>query len=230
MYNFYFDLYIYAIYIVIQNFKYFTYGYPFTPDLPVYGLYQPILDRFMAITPYYNVAKTLVLTASSRYQLCVCQIDCADNFNYNIIDNEICDSWTLTNKSECPVGYLLSDYTYIPVASLIPKLEVADWDINQEKQWLLMSMFWIGLFEYIRTNQYDYSNSDLAFTRFLPLKQDGLKYWDSVTENKILSILYHGKDFEKTDREINELFANDSQVTPLFIDQFKDLYQWHNQK
>lgn len=215
---------------MIQNFKYFSYGYPFTPDLPVYGLYQPVLDKFLAITPYYNVAKTVVLTASSRYQLCVCRIDCADNFDYNIIDNEICELWTLSNKSECPIGNHLADYTYVPVASLIPNTNIVDWNIVQEKHWLLMSMFWIGLFEHIRTSQYDYSVADSVLNQFLSLDQDGLTYWDPTTENKILSALYHGTDFEKTDQEINKLFFTDHQVTSLYIDQFKDLYQWHNQK
>ena len=214
---------------MIQNFKYFTYGYPFTPDLPVYGLYQPVLDRFLAITPYYNVAKTLVLTASSRYQLCVCRIDCAENFTYNIIDNESCESWTMSNKSECPIGYHLSDYEYVPVVQLVPNLTVPEWDIDKEKQWLLMSMFWIGLFEYIRSVHYDYSNSDLMLNQFLLLDQSDLKYWDPTTEKTVLSLLYHGRDFDTTEQKITELYNSDTQFTPSLVSQFMDLHQWHNQ-
>ena len=85
----------------MQDFKYFTYGYSSDLRNPMYGLYQPVLNCFLIVFPDYDVVgQQLTAILSSRYLLQPIRLDVADNYTRNVIDNKVCENWTISNLYE----------------------------------------------------------------------------------------------------------------------------------
>jgi len=193
----------------MQDFKYFTYGH--SPDLrnPTYGLYQPVLNCFLIVFPDYDsIGPQLAAILSSRYLLQPIRIDTADNYTHNIIDNEICERWTISNLDEISPNDIILGVKIILANQLIP---VAPLDtgipIAREKQWAQFCLFWL---RFIRLEcqsgaaglwiDNQIGNLDI-FNMFEPVFFP--KYKEFVT--KTMSLLYLGQDLEKTQQAIFDL-------------------------
>jgi hypothetical protein len=207
----------------MQDFKYFTYGYG--PDLrnSVYGLYQPVLNCFLIVFPdYHLVGPQLTAILSSRYVLQPVQLDTANNYVHNIIDNEICENWTISNLDEISPNEIMTRVNVLLADQLIPTTPAKSIQIEKEKQWAQFCLFWV---RFIRAEcQFgaaglwidDQIGSLDIFNVFEPVLFSSNR--EVVT--KIMSLLYLGQDLEKTEQAIFDLVNNADNILQTRVDDF----------
>lgn len=190
----------------MQDFKYFTYGY--SPDLrnSVYGLYQPVLNCFLIVFPdYHLVGSHLAAILSSRYVLQPVQLDTAANYVHNIIDNEICERWTISNLDEVLPNEIMTKVNVLLADQLIST--TPDRSIEKEKQWAQFCLFWLrfiklecqtGAAGLWIDNQI--GNLDI-FDVFEPMLFPNYREFATKT----MSLLYLGQDLATTEQAIFDL-------------------------
>jgi len=198
----------------MQDFKYFTYGYGLDLTNPIYGLYQPVLNCFLIVFPDYNTVVGPQLTAilSSRYLLQPIQLNTADNYTHNIIDNEICEKWTISNQTDVPIRSMMTGVSVIPAFHLISSTLTMDLlKIEKEKQWAQFCLFWLrfinsecqipaaGIWIDSLIGNLDIFN---VFDQLLPVN-----YRQFIT--KTMELLYLGQDLEKTEQAILDIINAD---------------------
>jgi hypothetical protein len=199
----------------MQDFKYFTYGY--SPDLKntIYGLYQPVLNCFLIVFPDYDVVgPQLAAILSSRYLLQPIRIDTADNYAHNVIDNEVCECWTISNLNDIPTRTIITKLTVVPADRLIPVTKVPELiQIKKEKQWAQFCLFWL---RFIKSEcqlsvagiwiDDQLGNLDI-FDVFEPLLPSDYRQFISKT----IQLLYLGRDIQNTEQAIVDIInTNDS--------------------
>ena len=186
--------------------KYFKLGQQQFSGQAVYGLYQQTLDCFLVIDDRLDLLKKLKYLLSSRYTTVIVCISSAENYSPTIIDNVVCDRWTLSNRTDFSFkDNFHNGFSYLPVIAvthLVEKISPVDWDTTKEKQWIQMCMFYL-LFLETQTNKH-YGELDVELSGYLPL--DGLgDYLPLADMKQIMRILYFGKDFDSADQEILEI-------------------------
>jgi hypothetical protein len=197
----------------MQDFKYFTYGY--SPDLrnPMYGLYQPVLNCFLIVFPDYDiVGPQLASILSSRYLLQPIRIDSADNYAHNVIDNEVCENWTISNRNEILPNDIMIGVKVLLANQLMPFTRPVTEliQIAKEKQWAQFCLFWLrfiklecqtgasGLWIDSQIGSLD------IFNMFEPVLAP---QYTKVIAN-IMSLLYQGRDLDTTEQAIIDLVNN----------------------
>lgn len=73
-------------------------------DNMLYGLYCPYNKRFVYLNTNRHVLAHTAFMFSSRFELWLCRIDCAENFEPNIIDNEVAQNWSIDFDGNAAVG------------------------------------------------------------------------------------------------------------------------------
>jgi hypothetical protein len=192
----------------MQSFKYFTYGYPRDSQSAVYGLYQPVLNCFLLILPdYFDVGPQLTAILSSRYMLQPIRISCASNYTHNIIDNEVCQNWAISNLHQVPARSLMINFKMIDAEQLIPATVSIAWDIEKEKQWAQFCVYWLRYIKLVRKISYcggwidEQIGNNPLFNIFDPLAQpDVIEFAEQVT-----TLLYLGQDLATTEQAIMSL-------------------------
>ena len=197
----------------VQNFKYFTYGYPLDTRMGIYGLYQPVLDCFLLVLPdYMDLGPRLTAILSSRYLLQPVFLSLASNYVHNIIDNEVCENWTFSNIHQVPARSLMSNFKTINAEQLVPTTVSVDWDIKQEKQWAQFCLFWLRFIVNLENNGICGLWIDQAignnsfFEQFGPVIQPEFKAFIDQT----IKLLYLGQDLESTEQKIMNLLNSNS--------------------
>jgi hypothetical protein len=102
---------------------FFSYGsaVPTVSKYIQYGLYNPISDCFVITSDNNNALTTVAKLFSSRYNLILCRLDLAENFESNLVDNSVCLQWTLENASDSRFTVLPQfDAPPVEVKKLIP--------------------------------------------------------------------------------------------------------------
>jgi hypothetical protein len=193
----------------MENFKYFDLGYPEYPVLPMYGLYQPIFDCFIAVAPSLPIANKLQSILSSRYTSQVICLNTAENFKYNLMDNGNCQQWTVENKNQIVITKaFINNQVHFPV-KLSPSIKTIDWDMHQEKQWILICLYWIKFFKIKEEFNSKYTGLDSDLRDLLDL--ENLNYYSednhSAAELQIMKLLYLGRDFELIEQQINDIIS-----------------------
>jgi hypothetical protein len=201
----------------MQDFKYFTYGYSPDSRNPIYGFYQPVLNCFLIVFPDYDlVGPQLAAILSSRYLLQPIQLNTADNYTHNIIDNEICERWTILNLDDIPTRTMVSSgLTVIPADQLIPVTKVTESiQIKKEKQWAQFCLFWL---RFIKLEcqlsaagvwiDNQLGNLDI-FDIFEPLLPANYKQFITKT----MQLLYLGRDIQKTEQAIFDIVNTDASL------------------
>jgi len=196
----------------MQDFKYFTYGYSSDLRNSLYGLYQPVLNCFLIVFPdYAGVGPQLAAVLSSRYVLQPLQINTASNYTHNIIDNEICERWTISNLDRILPNEIMTKVNVMFADQLMP-VETSNQliQIEKEKQWAQFCLFWL---RFIRSEcqvgatglwiDNQIGNLDM-FDVLEPVLFPN--YREFVT--KTMSLLYLGLDLEKTEQDILDLLKN----------------------
>jgi hypothetical protein len=185
----------------------------------MYGLYQPVLNCFLIVFPDYDVVgQQLTAILSSRYLLQPIRLDIADNYTRNVIDNKVCENWTISNLYEISPTDIMAGVKIILANQLIPVAPPAPEliAIAREKQWAQFCLFWL---RFIRLeSQFNAAglwidnqigNLDI-FDVFEPVLFPN--YREFV--KKTISLLYLGRDLEKTEQEIIKLVHNTDDFLP----------------
>lgn len=199
---------LYNKYIHMENFKYFNFGYPKYPWLPIYGLYQPILDRFIAVAPDLSSATKLQAILSSRYISYIICLNTAENFQPKLVDNSVCDQWTLEDKTQIPVTLGYSNKLIYISGNLIPAVKTIDWDLHEEKRWIFLCLYWIIFFQ--SKEEYDNKTFNMIDSELKDLiESENLVYQsqaDFQTEKlEIMKLLYLGRNFDLIEQQINTI-------------------------
>ena len=124
--------------------KHFDIGYPTTFGSTHLGLYQPVLDCFLMTLSDRQQAQEIKLLASARYSLFIIDLQSSANYAPNMIDNECCENWTFTNKTDIDVGAPFSASKTIFAKELI-KSNANDPDIGYEKAYLQTILYYVKL-------------------------------------------------------------------------------------
>jgi len=212
----------------MQDFKYFTHGYSSNSRNSIYGLYQPVLNCFLIVFPdYASIGPKLAAILSSRYVLQPIRLDTADNYSHNIIDNEICELWTISNLNDISPNDLITKANILLADRLIPTTPIELIQIEKEKQWAQFCLFWL---RFIRLeSQFNAAglwidnqigNLDI-FNVFEPILFPN--YREFVT--KTMSLLYLGQDLEKTEQAILDLVNNTDDFLPDRFNKFLKEYK-----
>jgi hypothetical protein len=197
----------------MQDFKYFTYGYSIDSRLPLYGLYHPVLNCFLIVLPDYDsVGLQLAAILSSRYLLQPVYLTSANNYTHNIIDNEVCERWAISNFNEIPASNLITGITVIPANVLIPVATSTKLiKIEKEKQWAQFCLFWLRFIKLECGNLVsgiwiDDQIGDLdIFDVFEPLLPSNHKQFITKT----MQLLYLGQDVQRTEQAIIDIINSD---------------------
>jgi hypothetical protein len=194
----------------MKNFKYFNFGYPKYPWLPIYGLYQPIFECFIAVAPSLSSATKLQSILSSRYISYIICLNTAENFQSGLIDNSVCDQWTLENKTQIPVILGYSNKLIYISGNLIPAVKKIDWDLHEEKSWIFLCLYWIIFFQSKSKEEYDDKAYNIIDSELKDLiESENLVYQsqdDFQTEKlEIMKLLYLGRNFDLIEQQINTI-------------------------
>lgn len=195
----------------MQNFKYFSYGYSPNPKHSViYGLYQPVLNCFLIVFPdFESIGMQLTALLSSRYLLQPVRIDTADNYYHNIIDNTVCENWTISNFDTISVSDIAAKMHLVLADQLIASTPVdcMPIQIQKEKEWAQFCLFWL---RFIQTEistgasglwiDNQIGNLDLSGT-FEPLIDNHTQLFVKQT----MQLLYLGLDPDLTEQHILDL-------------------------
>jgi hypothetical protein len=192
----------------MPSLKYFTNGYPANTQSNVYGLYQPVLNCFLFILPDYpDIGAQLTAILSSRYTLQPICVSSASNYAHNIIDNEVCHNWTISNLHQVSARSLMSDCHIINAEQLLPTTVTIEWDVEKEKQWVQFCAFWLRFIRLIKNTGYsggwidELIGSNKLFGMFDSMA--GSAITDFVEQ--VTGLLYLGQDLLTTEQSILEL-------------------------
>ena len=124
-------------------------GYPKKFGYPHYGLYQPNLDCFLLITDDWHQSIDIKNINISRYPLFIFQLDEAENYKANLIDNLCCEHWTVTPGC---FDFVKTHWSYpILTQQLISTTPTNRFnlDFSKEKLWLQYVWHWIRFTQWI---------------------------------------------------------------------------------
>jgi hypothetical protein len=200
----------------MKNFKYFSQGRPGQPEDPMYALYQPVFDCFLIVTPSKLFVNQLKALLSSRFSLHLVCISSAENYEPYIFDNEHCDRWTFSNKNELWVNRGLWNLTPIDAKNLVFSDKVIDWDVNLEKRFAHLALFFLQLFEDYK-KMYLFSEVDIILSELLPIDQDVPEYFNIRLKKQVMQILYTERDPTQAEEQIINL-----------IQQYPTLFDYYN--
>ena len=81
------------------NSRYFFSGHR-NGDEKLYGLYSPICNCFLLLSPELEVLESLVYLMFTRIKLMVIRIDASPNYTPSLIDNWCSTNWTMSDFSD----------------------------------------------------------------------------------------------------------------------------------
>lgn len=129
--------------IVSCNLNYL--GYPIKPGYAQYGLFDPGLDRFVHVNSDLQCALDVRILAVSRFHVEVIQLDTANNYHSNMIDNDVCESWTFVRTAFEDFWGVSHDTPYM-AAELRPSpvMESDASTVHEEKTWFQVYWHWVS--------------------------------------------------------------------------------------
>ena len=198
----------------MKNFKYFNYGITTDTGTPTYALYCPILDCFLYLLQDITLAKELRFLLSSKYFLVyIIRINCATNYHPHLIDNEICDQWSFTNKNDIDLSQVRYSIHSEPKAvelcsaSPVPQ-DLPDFiDIKKEKQWIMMCAHWLHKLDLLRTTHFAAIADDVNRALNLKLVDNNNDRFKKI-ERQALQLMYTGTDLNEVDSQLDNLLTN----------------------
>ena len=127
----------------------FDYGVPASPGDCHIGLYQPMLNQFLLTVNNIQHARDIVLIASGRYPLFMVNLEAADNYHKNLIDNACCENWTLPGEQIAPTR--MENYANFVVNAehLLPVQGLHNSALNEEKHYLQVCLHYVKLLDQV---------------------------------------------------------------------------------
>lgn len=201
--------------------KFFQWGYSNLNDNQ-FGLWEPTLDRFLLILNDVSLVDCIIMVSSSRYNLYLCNLNSAQNYSRNLIDNSCCENWTLSNKSQIKIGKFNQYNTATTVEFLVPSLDNPKWNIKQEKAWLQICWFWLNFIHEIKNHQWHQKIQFIKkiYSSELNYSHD---YFDNIdlVETYILKNLYFERDIEIINQNISSFILNTDSVIASRLNEYK---------
>jgi hypothetical protein len=194
----------------MQNNQYFDWGMPSTNQEHQFGLWEPVLDRFLLVGVDPQNINDLRMIASSRYLLFVCDLSEAANYTPNLLDNSCCENWTLSNKKSIELGKFARHINPVKVEELILCHSNIEWNVESEKSWLLFAYHWLKFLKHLKVNSQWYFY-DRFIKNFIHTSIDKTSdYYDHIenTEKFIIKSLYLGQDIDTVDKEITDFLKS----------------------
>lgn len=172
----------------------------------LHGLYHPVYNCFLIVLPdYTSIGAQLTAILSSRYLLQPVQLDTADNYYHNIIDNTVCENWTISNLAEISSADLILRLQVVKALKLIPTLpRDLVVPIEQEKNWAQFCLFWLRFFQHLRQRSVAGLWIDQQLGNISMFRQCDSLLPSEYVEccDKILQLLYLGLDVNHTNLAI----------------------------
>jgi hypothetical protein len=186
---------------MLQNFKYFFWGSA-CKNKSLYGLFSAVADCFLLVTDDLHTVKQLQTVLSSRYELLIVEISCAENYASDLIDNTVCTQWSFMDRTQIKLGKLNVLHDKIFTAKVLCSSTCTlDWFPEQEQKYALMCAYWIK----ILANQKQYHLYDTrTFDNFLSLPELDSNEFEQMS-CKIYLLMYLGQDTDRVDQQIQDL-------------------------
>lgn len=147
---------------------------------------------------------------SSRYGLHICRLDQSRNFQDIRIDNSCCEKWSFTNKTtDLEVEHILHDRDPIIVEEFCCSFDEKDWDVDEEKYWLMFCQHVLDLLD--RSHGYGYKKLFKSLGSFLNIKEFQNINSISTVRSEILSALFLGSNVADTEEQIRKILSRISQ-------------------
>lgn len=117
-----------------------------------YGLWEPVLNRFLLCCYDAKLARLVKLLAAGRYTLYIYKINSAQNYQHNLIDNVCCDNWSVDAGSKPAIGDLPASMDVHSLYQLVPAPSQTDWPVQSEKDFLQICLYYVGFLEHFKSN------------------------------------------------------------------------------
>ena len=198
-------------------------GFPKKKGHPHYGLYQPLIDCFLLITDDKNQSLKIKNLCSSKFILYVCQLDLAENYDYNMIDNSCCEKWTMTTDTSLDFTSVSRTEIITPTLLMQSSKTNVDIDFKTEKEWLQYVWYWTRIIE-----RFPYDAIPWYDQKKLVLELTDLKFPESeISLNKIhvflttiKKFLFFSKNIEQCHTQIID-YLNKNPNMACFLSNFK---------
>jgi hypothetical protein len=192
----------------IISFKYFEWGKALA-DVPIYGLYEPVLDKFLIVLDSKEHAELLKYLLSSRYHIFICRLDLANNFKSIGMDNSCCHYWSFVDRDRnLQLALGLSNTDPVIVEEFCDSSSTKIWDIDKERQWIMFC-------HYVLRHLIDYQNGQYKKASGIVNQILKLDEFDNLTSystrQKIFSILYFGNNIDTAEYQLRTLLGTTKQ-------------------
>jgi hypothetical protein len=170
----------------------FDYGYP-NPN-PKFGLWCPLFDCFLMVGHDYNILSEVQLLTSSKLITNIVELILPES-NVNIIDNEVCSSWTILDSELINFTLVFKKTTSIPKFSIIHKDLDNSEEVNKIQAWFIFVSHWVTQLHNmsVKTRTVTFINSVMNIGPADQIKQ------------KIYKILLLGEDIDTVNNQINQV-------------------------
>jgi hypothetical protein len=198
-----------------ENFKYFTIGLPADHGQPLYGIYQPVLDCFLVVHHDLESIKRVKALLTSRYSVFVVCISGAENYDPTLIDNHVCHQWTLSNPFNLDLTNYLKNLPLVSADRLIETTADIDWDVDQERRWALMCLFYVTMAKKYKEGL-RHGEFDAILGEFIEL--DDLNYTKNHALKEIFKILYLARNEMQAEEQIKSVLKQEEVLVTAFDD------------
>jgi hypothetical protein len=193
-----------------ENVKYFHTGCPPDNRMPLYGLYSVVHDCFLIL--YFDLDTVCRIKAlwSSRYNLYIVQVNCADNFEPNLVDNSVCTNWGFSNSYDIDVFNYFSDKNWKPVLAKTLVGKKGTKQVDEKDLDLLHNMLgWLNLLAEIRHVEYQYTFADQMLNYYLELPDifESQKRFMNI-EKQIGKVLYIENNLDTANNKIQDIIKS----------------------
>lgn len=183
--------------------KFFEYGCPADSSLAHYGLYQPVLDRFVFTVDDLEIAQEIKLLMASRFGLYIFDLTQADNYQPNLIDNICCENWTVDNKKIIKITQSYREFSVLPVGKLVPVTEKSDWTLLPEQEWMHTIRHWTCFYLWMQRKFYPWFEIDEFIDDVCSTDMPGQYQTLSEFKTMIRTLLYFERDHDSVLDQIN---------------------------
>jgi hypothetical protein len=192
----------------IDQLPFFVYGAAHThPSIYTqYGLYNPVSNCFALVHNDLSLLSIISKLFSGRYTLILCKLDCADNFEINLIDNLVCLNWTIANVNDSSFTAFSSlDQPAYNVQKLVPTLRVLDTIdlLVQDQPYLHYALTWVDDLSPDKDYSVMFRGNNLAEIIDLPF--DTPPNYRAQLRKEVYKIIYTTFNFDEATVKIEAL-------------------------
>jgi hypothetical protein len=177
----------------------FEFGTPYFPNRQQHwAFYEPVLGRFLfaSATTDISVLQEIRMLCSSRYNLILCDLQTADNYCIDLIDNLCCENWSMTNQVD--ITNIMEPHYNYNVKTLIPVAAAPDSVVQEEKKWIQFVNYWVN-WKRMHLSYCQWEIISSFVETIFDIKIDGHQ---NKLNQKIQLELYLGRDIDSTQRSI----------------------------